>query len=44
MIALYYAVVIGFVGFLFGALVMALASMAKCGDCETIGRIWSGGK
>ena len=31
-------------GFFMGALVMALAAMAKCSDCEIIGRIWRGGK
>ena len=44
MISWPYAVLIGFTGFLLGALVMALCAMARCSDCETIGRIWRGGK
>jgi H+/Cl- antiporter ClcA len=40
----YWIAVIGFCGFFLGALVMALAAMARCSDCETIERIRRGGK
>lgn len=33
-----------FFGMILGGLVMALCAMARCNDCETIGRIWRGGK
>ena len=31
-------------GFFMGAFAIALCAMAKCSDCETIARIWRGGK
>jgi len=39
-----YVALIGFCCFIFGAFVIALCAMARCGDCEIIARIWRGGK
>ena len=32
------------IGAFIGAFGVALCAMAKCSDCEIIGRIWRGGK
>jgi hypothetical protein len=40
----YWKLIYLFIGAVIGAFGVALCAMARCSDCQIIGRIWRGGK